>query len=100
MVITLGFSKACIDMSKKIIIKAYDNVECSSKGIITLPIKVGPAIQNTIFQVLDLDLPYTLLLGRPWIPAMRVIPSTYHQFIKFPYNNTKITISCDPYPFQ
>lgn len=62
--------------------------------------RVGLAIQNKTFQVLDMDLPYSLLLGRPWIHAMRVFSSTYHQCLKFPYNGTKVTISSNPDPFQ
>lgn len=93
LVTTLGFFEACIDTYNKIIIKDYDDVEHSSIGIITLLVRVEPTIHNTIFQVLDISLPYNLHLVRPWIYSMRVIPSMYHQFLKFPYNHTEITIS-------
>lgn len=66
----------------------------------TLPIRVGPTIQNIMFHVLDLYLSYNLLLGHPWIHAMRVVPSTYHQCLNFPYNSLEITIPGDPDPFQ
>ena len=50
-------------------------------------------------QVLDLDLPYNILLGRPWIHGMQAVASTYHQCVKFPYGNQEITVHGDPEPF-
>lgn len=96
----LGFSEACLDATKSIIIKAYDDKERSSKGVVTLPIRIGPTVVDTNFQVLDLILPYNILLGKPWIHAMKAIPSTYHQCLKFPYNGIEITIDEDHDPFQ
>lgn len=40
LVMILGFFEAYIDTSNKIIIRAYDNAKFSSKGLITLPIRV------------------------------------------------------------
>lgn len=77
-IIGLGYFENDIDPSRKITIKAYDDAECPSKGVIVLPIRVGPAIENTLLQVLDLDLPYNMILGHPWIHAMKAVPSTYH----------------------
>lgn len=51
-------------------------------------------------HVLDLDLPYNLLLGRPWIHAMQVVPSTYHQCLKFSFNGMEVMIQADPQPFE
>lgn len=97
---TFGLYEACVDIIKRIIIKAYDDKECSSKGFIKIPIRVGPKTLDTTFQVLDLDLPYNLLLCWPWIHAMKSIPYTYHQCLKFPYDSTAIIIDGDPNPFQ
>ena len=41
-----------------------------------------------------------MILGHPWIHAMKVVPSTYHQCLKFSYNNVEVTILGDPDPFQ
>ena len=46
-----------------ITIKAYDNLERTSEGTITLPIQLGPATQDTVCHVVDLDLPFNILLG-------------------------------------
>lgn len=51
-------------------------------------------------QVLDIDLTYNTLLGCPWIHEMQVVPSTYHQYVKFPYNGQEISISAGNNPFQ
>ena len=38
----LGYGDDCIDAGKKITIKAYDEEERRSKGLVVLPIRVGP----------------------------------------------------------
>lgn len=69
--------------------------ERSFRGTIVLPIKIGPAERDIVCQVLDLDLSYNILLGRPWIHDMQAMPSMYHQCVKFPYNIQEITIVVD-----
>lgn len=68
--------------------------------MITISFQVGPITIETPCQVLDLDLPYNILLGRPWIHSLQVMSSTYHQCIKFPFNGREITIKGDSQPFQ
>lgn len=99
-VLALGFSKGVVYSKRKITIKAYDDVEWSSKGTITLPIRLGPIVQEMVYQVLDLDLTYNIILGYPWIHAMREVPSIYHQCIKFPHNGIEVTIPMDPNPYM
>ena len=43
---------------------------------------------------------YNMILGHPWIHAMKAVPSTYDQCLKFSYNNVEVTIPGDPDPFQ
>ena len=45
----LGFTKEDVDSSRRITIKAYDDGEHFSKGVIILPIIIGLAIENTLF---------------------------------------------------
>lgn len=99
LVLALGFSETAIDPKKKITIKAYDEEERSSKGSVVLPIRVGPIIKDVPCQVLDMDLAYNILLGRPWIHSMQAVPSTYHQCLKFPHNGHEVTIKGDTNPF-
>lgn len=82
----LGYSENAVDPKKKITIKAYDESERSSKGIVE---------KDTLCQVLDLNLSYNILLGRPWIHKMQAVPSTYHQCVKFPHKGKEIIIIAD-----
>lgn len=63
--------------------------------MIILPIQVGPIVQKVVFQVLDRELTYNILLGCPWIHDMQAVPSTYHQCLKFPVNGQEVTITAD-----
>lgn len=95
LICALGYYENAIDARRKITIKYYDDEERSSQGLISLPVQVGPIVKEIIFQVLDKDLTYNILLGHPWIHQMQVVPSTYHQCLKFPFNKQEITISVD-----
>ncbi|GLJ56032.1 hypothetical protein SUGI_1203060 [Cryptomeria japonica] len=95
----LGYSKKVVNSMHAITIKAYDDEESSSKGTITLPLRVGPVMKDVVCQVLDLELRYNILLGRPWIHEMRFFPSTYHKCIKFPHNGVEVTVNGDLNPF-
>ena len=94
----VGYTEAYI-INEVITIKVYDNLECTTEGTILLPLRVSPATQEILSHIIDLNLPYNILLGHPWIHAMKAIPSTYHQCIKFLHNGTEITIHADPKPF-
>ena len=65
LVCSLGYSEDAVDPRKMITIKAYDEEEHSSKGIVILPIRVGPLQKDTACQVLELELSCNILLGRP-----------------------------------
>ncbi|GLJ23129.1 hypothetical protein SUGI_0436430 [Cryptomeria japonica] len=95
----LGYSDKAMNSTNKITIKVYDDEEHSSKGTVTLPLRVGPVTKDMVCQVLDLDLTYNILLGCPWIHEMNTVPSTYHQCIKFPHNGVEVTVKSDPNPF-
>ena len=88
----LGYGDDCIDTRKKITIKAYDEEERRSKGLVVLPIHVGPIEHDVVCQVLDISLTYNILLGHTWIHEMQAVPSTYHQCIKFPFHGSEVTV--------
>ncbi|XP_070004328.1 uncharacterized protein [Nicotiana sylvestris] len=56
-----------------------------TKEEITLPINVAGTTQNVKFHVIEGNMRYNVLLGRPWIHCMRVVPST-------PPSNDEISI--------
>ncbi|XP_059287609.1 uncharacterized protein LOC132040940 [Lycium ferocissimum] len=61
------------------------NMACkTTKGDITLPVNAAGIVQHTKFYVIDGEMRYNALLGRPWLHIMRVVPSTLHQMLKFP----------------
>ena len=47
------------------------------------------------FIVVNIFSPYTTILGRPWIHAMGVVPSTLHMKIKFLTENGIVMVRGD-----
>ena len=60
------------------IVRAFDGSRREVMGEIELPVQIGPCIFQIIFQVTDIILAYSCLLGRPWIHSAGVVPSTLH----------------------
>ncbi|XP_070029255.1 uncharacterized protein [Nicotiana sylvestris] len=60
---------------------AFDGVKRDTIGEIDLILTIGPVDFEVTFQVLDMDTFYNFLLGRPWIHAAGVVPSTLHQIV-------------------
>ncbi|KAI3758462.1 hypothetical protein L6452_06025 [Arctium lappa] len=56
----------------------------NTMGEITLPVYAKGINRQTKFNVVDCSSTYNVILGRPWIHDMKVVPSTYHQTLKFP----------------
>nr|XP_016507383.1 PREDICTED: uncharacterized protein LOC107825060 [Nicotiana tabacum] len=56
----------------------------TTKGEVILPVTVSDIVQDTKFHIIEGDMGYNALLGRPWIHNMREVPSTLHQMMKFP----------------
>ncbi|XP_019258717.1 PREDICTED: uncharacterized protein LOC109236931 [Nicotiana attenuata] len=63
-----------------------------TKGEITLPVNMSGAVQNAKFHVIEGDMRYNALLGRPWIHNMRAVPTTLHQIMKFPTKDSIKTV--------
>ncbi|GMN51817.1 hypothetical protein TIFTF001_020969 [Ficus carica] len=59
------------------------NVSNCEVGKIKLPAFAVGENKLTTFLVLDCPSAYNIILGRSWIRAMKTVPSTYHQRIKF-----------------
>nr|AYQ93019.1 hypothetical protein [Lupinus angustifolius] len=74
------------------IVKAFDCSKREVMGESELPIKNWPCTFQIPFQVMDINLTYNCLLGRPWIHAAGVVPSTLHQWIKFIINGQLLII--------
>ncbi|XP_070035982.1 uncharacterized protein [Nicotiana tomentosiformis] len=66
------------------ILNGFNMASETTKGEIILPVNVVGTIQEIKFHVIEGDMRYNALLGRPWIHNMRAVPSTLHQMLKFP----------------
>ncbi|XP_070046595.1 uncharacterized protein [Nicotiana tomentosiformis] len=55
-----------------------------TRGEILLLTNTEGVMKTTLFEVVDGDMGYNIILGRPWLHEMKVVPSTYHQLLKFP----------------
>jgi len=65
------------------IVRAFDGSKREVVGEIELPVQIGPSVFQIVFQVVDIAPAYSLLLGRPWIHSVGVVPSTLYQKLKF-----------------
>ncbi|XP_070019920.1 uncharacterized protein [Nicotiana sylvestris] len=65
-------------------LSGFDNSSVLMKGEVTLTTFAEGVVKDIKFQVVDMEMAYNMILGRPWIHEMDVVPSTLHQVIKFP----------------
>ena len=74
------------------IIRAFDGTLQEVQGEIELAIGIGPMSFMVNFQVIKMDSPYNMLLGRLWRHTAGAIASTLHQRLKFSSDDLLITI--------
>ena len=76
-----------VDMSlirpSTMIIRAFDGTCHEVQGEIELMIEIGPKSFMVNFQVIKVDSPYNMLLGRPWLHTVGAVASTLHKGLKF-----------------
>ncbi|XP_009767087.1 uncharacterized protein [Nicotiana sylvestris] len=53
------------------------------RGENLLPTHAEGVAKTTLFEVVDSDMGYNVILGRTWIHEMKDVTSTYHQLLKF-----------------
>ena len=74
------------------IIRAFDGTLQEVQGEIELAIGIGPMFFMVNFEVIKVDSPYNIPLGRLWLYAASAIASTLHRRLKFPSEDLLITI--------
>ena len=79
----LNVDTSLIDLTT-MIIRAFDGTLLKVQGKIELATGVGPMSFKVNFQVINMDSTYNMLLGRPWLHAVGVVASTFHQRLKIP----------------
>ncbi|XP_009764476.1 uncharacterized protein LOC107782259 [Nicotiana tabacum] len=55
----------------------------TTRGEILLPTNAKGVRKTTLFEVVDGDIGYNLILGRSWLHEMKDVLLTYHQLLKF-----------------
>ncbi|RDY01037.1 hypothetical protein CR513_15694, partial [Mucuna pruriens] len=78
--------------ASSVVVRAFDGSKQKVMGEISLPVLIGPALFNINLQVMDIRPAYSCLLGRPWIHAVGVVPSSLHQQVKFISDHRIISI--------
>ncbi|PKI67509.1 hypothetical protein CRG98_012093 [Punica granatum] len=86
-----------VDMSRicasKMTVQAFDGSRREVNGEIDLLIDVGPYSFSVTLQILEIPNAFSLLLGRPWIHATDIVPSSLHQKLKFFAEGKPITVN-------
>jgi len=75
------------------VVRAFDGTRREVRGEIDLPVQISPHTCQVTFQIMDINPPYSCLLGRPWIHSVGVIPSTIHQKLKFVVEGHLVIVS-------
>ena len=65
------------------VLSGFNGATKLTVGDIAFPVKAGPVTQQVLFSVVEDLGPYNAILGRAWLHAMKVVPSTYHQTISY-----------------
>ena len=65
------------------VLLGFNGATTLSVGDVTFSVKAGPVTQQVLFSVVEDLGPYNAILGRAWLHAMKVVPSTYHQNISY-----------------
>ncbi|KAJ1378901.1 Aspartic peptidase domain superfamily [Sesbania bispinosa] len=71
-----------------------------SLGWVHTVLEVGPIRTVDVFQVVDGDSSYHLLLGRPWIHLHQCVPSMLHQCVESDFMSKEIEIPGVRSPFE
>ncbi|XP_070045500.1 uncharacterized protein [Nicotiana tomentosiformis] len=66
------------------LLPGFNLASVTTRGEILLSTNVEWVIKTTLFEVVDGDMGYNIILGRPWLHEMKPVRSTYHQLLKFP----------------
>ncbi|XP_070014279.1 uncharacterized protein [Nicotiana sylvestris] len=67
-----------------ITVTSFNNAVERTSGEIVLPVLVGGVTLEMTFHIINQETAYNAIIGRPWIHAMRAVPSSFYQVIKFP----------------
>ncbi|XP_070035057.1 uncharacterized protein [Nicotiana tomentosiformis] len=66
------------------LVAGFNLASMTTRGEILLLTNAEGVMKTTLFEVVDGDMGYNIIVGRTWLHEMKVVPSTYHQLLKFP----------------
>ena len=72
----------------------------TTKGYVNVDLQVGPIRAPTKFYIIDAEVSYHLLLGRPRIYKSYAVPSTLHQCVKAIKGKREVLIPATKAPFS
>ncbi|KAG9447539.1 hypothetical protein H6P81_013667 [Aristolochia fimbriata] len=82
-----------------LLIKGFNLESQRTLGMIQLDLQIGEMVANTPLQVIDSMTTYNLLLGRPWLHANGVVPSTLHQCFNYWKDDEQKMVYANRSPF-
>ena len=66
---------------------SFDGKVVIPKGQIRLPMQAGSEVVEVDFIVVEAYSPYMAIVARPWLHTLRVVSSTLHQKVKYPFGD-------------
>ncbi|XP_070050908.1 uncharacterized protein [Nicotiana tomentosiformis] len=66
------------------LLTGFNLASVTTRRDILLPTNAERVMKTTLFEVVDDNMGYNIIMGRPWLHQMKVLPSIYHQLLKFP----------------
>ena len=63
---------------------SFDGKVVIPTGQIRLPVQVGSKVVEVDFIVVDVYSPYTAIVDKPWLYALKAVSSTLHLKVKYP----------------
>ena len=71
---------------------SFDRKLVILKGMIRLPIYIGPEVVEVNFIMVDTYSSHTTIVGRPWFHTLGAVASFLHQKVKFPSRDQVLEI--------
>ncbi|XP_038713378.1 uncharacterized protein LOC120007245 [Tripterygium wilfordii] len=81
-----GSSANTLILRKSTTLIGFNGEVSHSSGEVVLPIYAPGLNKQTRFSIVDSPSAYNAILGRPRLHAIRAVPSTYHQVLRYPTN--------------